>query len=92
MRVQDVFKPPAILLSSSSDSAVKMSKHLFLYFLFYTVQLQVPGKYKKLIQRFSHGAAVFTVNSALVEVILFGGQKELQGSLIADPVVLRFGK
>ena len=56
------------------------------------MQLQVPGKYKKLLQRFSHGAAAFTVNSALVEVILFGGQKELQGSLIADPVVLGFGK
>ena len=55
----------------------------------------MPEKYKKLIQRFCHGAAAVTVNSDCVEVILFGGRKDvhLLGSPpIADPVVLRFGK
>ena len=55
----------------------------------------MPEKDKKLIQRCGHGAAAVTVNSECVEVILFGGRKDvhLLGSLpIADPVVLRFGK
>ena len=52
----------------------------------------MPEKDKKLIQRYGHGAAAVTVNSDCVEVILFGGRKELGGSPIADPVVLRFGK
>ena len=56
--------------------------------------MQVPKKYKRLIQRYDHGAAAVTVNSDCVEVILFGGYKDLLlGSPpIADPVVLRFGK
>ena len=33
----------------------------------------MPEEYKKLIQRFGHGAATVTVNSDCVEVILFGG-------------------
>ena len=50
-------------------------------------------KYKKLIQRFCHGAAAVTVNSSSVEVILFGGQRRVgESSLLADPVVLRFGE
>ena len=53
--------------------------------------MQVPEKYKRLIQRFSHGAAAVTVNSGCVEVILFGGYKDLASLPIADPVVLRFG-
>ena len=54
--------------------------------------MQVPEKDKELIQRWGHGAAAVTVNSDCVEVILFGGQKKLLGSLLADPVVLTFGK
>ena len=56
------------------------------------VQLQVPEKSKKLIQRLCHGAAAVTVNSDCVEVILFGGKRKYGGSNIADPVVLRFGE
>ena len=52
--------------------------------------MQVPGKYKKLIQRYVHGAAAVTVNSDCVEVIVFGGLKGV--SVIADSVVLTFGK
>ena len=52
----------------------------------------MPEKDKKLIQRFGHGAAAVTVIADCVEVILFGGKKNREGSLIADPVVLRFGK
>ena len=52
----------------------------------------MPEKDKKLIQRCGHGAAAVTVNSDCVEVILFGGYKEVLGGLpIANPVVLRFG-
>ena len=52
----------------------------------------MPEKNKKLIQRFEHGAAAVTVNSDCMEVISFGGKKEICGSLLADPVVLRFGE
>ena len=52
----------------------------------------MPEKDKKLIQRFDHGAAAVTVNSDCVEVILFGGQRIFRGSLLADPVVLRYGE
>ena len=52
----------------------------------------MPEKYKKLIQRCGHGAASVTVNFDCVEVILFGGRKELYGSRLADPVVLTFGE
>ena len=51
----------------------------------------MPEKDKKL-HRWGHGAAAVTINSDCVEVILFGGQKRLTGSYIAEPVVLRFGK
>ena len=51
----------------------------------------MPGKHKKLLQRYGHGAAAFTINSDCVEVILFGGNKEIGGPNIPDPVVLRFG-
>ena len=51
----------------------------------------MPQKYKKLIQRDSHGAAAVTVNSDCVEVILFGGEDK-KGSLMADTVVVRFGE
>ena len=54
--------------------------------------MQVPERDMKVIQRFDHGAAAFTINSDCVEVLLFGGRKKLQGSPIADPVVLRYGK
>ena len=52
----------------------------------------MPEKDRKLLQRYGHGASAVTVNSNCVEVILFGGRKELARSPIADPVVLRFGK
>ena len=54
--------------------------------------MQVPEKDKKLIRRFSHDAVAVTVNSDCVEVIVFGGCKNLGVSFIADPVALRFGK
>ena len=54
------------------------------------MQVQVPANVKKLIERYGHGAAAVTVNSDCVEVIVFGGLKG--GSVIADPVVLTFGK
>ena len=56
------------------------------------MQVQVPEKDKNLIKRYCHGAAAVTVNSDCVEVILFGGRNELSRSLLADPVVLRFGE
>ena len=52
----------------------------------------MPEEYKQLIQRHGHCAAAVIVNSDCVEVFLFGGQKKLIGSPMADPVVLRFGK
>ena len=52
----------------------------------------MPEKNKNLIKRLGHGAAAVTVNSDCVKVILFGGRKEFIGSLLADPVVLRFGE
>ena len=47
---------------------------------------------KKLLQRFDHGAASFTISPECMEVILFGGKKEVLRALIADTAVLRFGK
>ena len=54
----------------------------------------MPEEDKKLIQRYDHDVAAVTVNSDCVEVILFGGLKELLlgTSRNADTVVLRFGK
>ena len=46
----------------------------------------------KLVQRYGHSAASFTISPECMEVVLFGGKKELLGSLIADTAVLRFGK
>ena len=54
------------------------------------MQVQVPANVKKLVQRCGHGAAAVTVNSDCVEVIVIGGWKG--ESIIADPVVLTFGK
>ena len=59
--------------------------------LFSTVQLQVPEKYKKLLQRDAHGAATVTVNSDCVEVILFGG-RDKKNSRMADTIILKFGE
>ena len=53
--------------------------------------MPVQEKDKQLIQRCGHSAAAVTVNSDCVEVILFGGDKELFGAFDADPVVT-FGK
>ena len=50
----------------------------------------MPEKDKKLIQRWSHGAAAVTVNSDCLEVILFGGF--MGGSRTADTVAVRFGE
>ena len=50
----------------------------------------MPENVKKLIQRYHHGAAAITVNSACVEVILFGGWNNR--ARIADTVVIKFGK
>ena len=47
-------------------------------------------KYKQLIQRHSHAAAVIAKSAC--EVIIFGGKKDHTGSSIADQVVLKFGK
>ena len=54
--------------------------------------MQVPENDKQLIQRYGHGAAAVTVNSDWVEVIGFGGCKKVGLPMVADPVVLRFGK
>ena len=51
----------------------------------------VPEKDKKLVQRWSHGAAAVTVNSDCGEVILFGG-RDKNSSLMADTVVVRLGE
>ena len=51
----------------------------------------MPEKDKKLIQRWSHGAAAVAVNSDYVEVILFGGLNNYN-SLVADTVVVRLGE
>ena len=64
--------------------------HCFSHFL-HNIQLEVPEKDKKLIQRWGHGAAAVTVNSDCVEVILFGGFNKAS-SLIADTVAVRFGE
>ena len=48
---------------------------------------------KKLLQRWGHSAASFTISPECMEVVLFGGLVEAApGSLIADTAVLRFGK
>ena len=51
----------------------------------------MPEKGKKLIQRSGHGAAAVTVNSDCAEVMVFGGYNK-NGSVMADTVVVRFGK
>ena len=47
---------------------------------------------KELVKRFGHSAASFTISPECMEVVLFGGQTTVLGSLIADTAVLRFGK
>ena len=54
--------------------------------------MQAPEKDKELIRRYGHGAAAVTVNSDCVEVIVLGGRKNLRLLVIADTMVLRFGK
>ena len=49
-------------------------------------------KFKKLIQRQSHGAATLTVNSDCVEVISFGGYGEFKIYPMDDTTILRFGE
>jgi len=51
----------------------------------------VAEKDRKPIQRCGHGAAVVTVASDCVEVILFGGRNN-DRLLIADTVAARFGE
>ena len=51
----------------------------------------MPGKDKNILQRLAHGAAAVTINSDFMEVILFGGYNK-NFSVIADTVVLKFGK
>ena len=47
---------------------------------------------KKLVERCGHSAASLTISPECMEVVLFGGQKIVRGSFIADTAVLRFGK
>ena len=47
---------------------------------------------KKIMKRFYHGAAPFTISPDCIEVVLFGGLQEFGGSSISDTAVLRFGK
>ena len=47
---------------------------------------------KELVRRWCHSAASLTISPECMEVVLFGGQKTVTGSLIADTAVLRFGK
>ena len=47
---------------------------------------------KKLLQRWGHSAASFTISPKCMEVVLFGGHNEMFGSQIADTAVLRFGE
>ena len=53
--------------------------------------MQVTVSNKKLVQRYGHSAASFTISPECMEVVLFGGQNESVGD-IADTAVLRFGK
>ena len=45
---------------------------------------------KKLVQRYHHSAALYTISPECIEVVLFGGVQELEN--ISDTTVLRFGK
>ena len=45
-----------------------------------------------MLERYGHGAAVLSVSSECVEVILFGGRNEFLGSELVETVVLRFGR
>ena len=56
------------------------------------ITMQVAVSNKELVQRCGHSAASFTISPECMEVVLFGGQREYYGSLIADTAVLRFGK
>ena len=57
-----------------------------------TIIMQVVVSNKKLLQRWCHSAASFIISPECMEVVLFGGKKEVLGSQMADTAVLRFGK
>ena len=52
--------------------------------------MQVPVYNKKLMDRFDHFAAPFTISPECIEVVLFGGLQGYQG--YQDTTVLKFGK
>jgi len=53
--------------------------------------MKVPDKNQKHLQRYAHSsAAVHSVHSDSMEVIIFGGRYN-DGSLTADTVVIKFG-
>ena len=68
--------------------------HTYNYMLYKlcTITMQVAVSNKELVQRFGHSAASLTISPECMEVVLFGGQKIVRGSNIADTAVLRFGK
>ena len=45
-----------------------------------------------MLKRLRHGAAALSVSSECVEVILFGGRTEIDGTDLANTAVLRFGR
>ena len=45
---------------------------------------------EKLMERYGHSAAPFTISPECIEVVLFGGVEEYL--YISDTTVLRFGK
>ena len=53
--------------------------------------MEVPEEDKKLIKRWHHGGTAVAINFDCMEVMLFGGWNK-NGSLVADTVVVRFGK
>ena len=53
--------------------------------------MQVPEKYKELLQRSGRATATLIVNSDCVEVILFGGYNR-NISIMADTTILRFSE
>ena len=47
---------------------------------------------KNVLQRYGHSAAPLAISPECVEVVFFGGQQKVLGSLFADTTALRFGK
>ena len=45
-----------------------------------------------ILQRLGHSAAPLAISPECVEVVLFGGNQNIPGSVIADTTALRFGK